>query len=232
MFELLTNGTEGVHPDFPNIPLRSTLPLPLAPTSDSQAVPTGTLPNIANVQGDVFLRFPKASHRTPRRGLVDLSTHQVFQEFIFFRIQNTDHFRTQLGSYKPTTSEDVSKLLTNISASKATDSDDADINELLTQIAFSKLGLVALGETKATGDPRFDKGSMVLDHAALGDGQLSNWDVLFSNQDVHGVIMVCAKSKHRTYYSKSVTILNFLLHQLQRNARLEERDISETLEHR
>ena len=96
-------------------------------------------------------------------------------------------YKKALKSYKPTTTFDVTEALRKIASASNT------VDIPMTQIAFTRLGMTNLGESEATGDPRFDKGSMLMDRDALGDK--GPWDPLFNKGDTHGVIMVCAKGK-------------------------------------
>ncbi|KAH7922349.1 Dyp-type peroxidase [Leucogyrophana mollusca] len=174
-----TSGLHGLHPDlkhaakrssrpivFENVPTKLHLPLLAADKATE-------LPNTKNVQGDIYMRFPK-----------------VYQAFIFFVISDVVAFKTALRSYQPTSTYDVTEALRTISKAKE-DGSETDI--VMTQIAFSRLGMNALGESGRTGDPRFDKGSMRQDKDVLGDK--SDWDQPFESASTHGVVMVCAKGK-------------------------------------
>ncbi|KAH7908198.1 hypothetical protein BJ138DRAFT_390834 [Hygrophoropsis aurantiaca] len=98
--------------------------------------------------------------------------------------------RMLFRSYKPTSTHDATQNLREIFRAK---SDDREVDIPMTQIAFSRLGLNALGVNEPTGDPRFDRGPMLQDKYILGDR--SDWDPLFNDANTHGLITVCAKGK-------------------------------------
>ncbi|KAF8869718.1 hypothetical protein CPB84DRAFT_1803607 [Gymnopilus junonius] len=142
-----------------------------------------TLPDPSNVQGDIYLRLPK-----------------TYEAFICFTIANIPDFKTALKSYKPTTSADVDKLLTDIHESRKARGGKSNLDVPLTQIAFSRLGMNVLGVTGNVGDPRFDTHNMLDDKALLGDQGV--WDPVFRDGELHGVVIVCAKEKDT--YDKAV----------------------------
>lgn len=165
-----------IHPSLKHLSKRSRLPaISVGRKRGGPAVPDPAVPDPANVQGDVYLGIPKGC-----------------QAFIFFIIDDASKFRQALQSYQPTSSADVTNALQAISASK--DSGGGDVDIIMTQIAFSQLGLKTLGIGK-TGDTRFDAGSMLGDRKFLGDQ--GPWDSVFDPATIHGVIMVCAKSQDK-----------------------------------
>jgi Dyp-type peroxidase family len=128
-----------------------------------------------NVQGDVFVMFPKR-----------------FERFIFFRIANDTDFKRRLAIFHPRiTSAKVA--IDNIQ--KIHDKSEQSKDIVSTQIAFSKAGLIVLGNNKDFGDPHFDRGPMRREKKILGD--MSDWDPVFekANEDEgpHGVILVTTK---------------------------------------
>ncbi|KAK7691256.1 hypothetical protein QCA50_004649 [Cerrena zonata] len=134
------------------------------------AVEEEPLPDPANVQGDIYLLFPK-----------------VAECFLFFWISDADKFKAALKDYKPTSAADVISNLQTISAAKAK-GQLADI--IQNQVAFSRAGLNQLGQTEDLGDVRFDGGSMRRDKEALGDQR--EWSDIFDPGTVHGVFILAA----------------------------------------
>ncbi|KAK7681876.1 hypothetical protein QCA50_015225 [Cerrena zonata] len=128
------------------------------------------LPDPANVQGDVYLLFPK-----------------IAEGFLFFWIDDADGFKAALRQYKPTSSADVESDLQAISDAKGR---GQIANVVQSQIAFSRAGLNKLGRLEAVGDIRFDGGSMRRDKTDLGDGR--QWDAIFDSGTVDGVFIIAA----------------------------------------
>ncbi|EED79944.1 predicted protein [Postia placenta Mad-698-R] len=168
------------NPDFhysklQHIAKRAILPLLPSDPASSQK-PDHELPDPKNVQGDIYLLFPK-DH----------------ENFIFFAIRDVDQFRRDLANYTPTTSDDVLDNLRQITDAKASAASPSQVTRVRfgqTQIAFSRSGLNLLGQTQQTKDTHFDQGSMRNEIKALGDG--GPWDPLFASGTIHGVIIVAA----------------------------------------
>ncbi|KAF7354077.1 hypothetical protein MVEN_01095100 [Mycena venus] len=132
------------------------------------------LPDPDNLQGDIYLGFPKSN-----------------QSFLFFNITDPSQFRSALATYKPTTAKETSDLLDAI-AEQRNAGNYAKIDQYLTGIAFSLKGLKTLG-LGSTGDSRFDTRPMRQDKEYLGDG--GQWDDVFEPASIHGVILVCGPSE-------------------------------------
>ncbi|CAL1711609.1 unnamed protein product [Somion occarium] len=168
-----------IPPSLKNLKRRTVLPLirktesRLAPARF--AIAKQAIPDPANIQGDVYLLFPK-----------------VAECFLFFWIEDKDKFKAALRNYRPTSSEDVAGHLETISDAK----ERGQIADLFqTQIAFSRSGLTALGRPEAVGDIRYDGGSMRRDKGVLGDGR--QWDPIFDPGTVHGVFVVAAANAQK-----------------------------------
>ena len=116
-------------------------------------------------------------------------SRQKFERFIFFSIINQTEFRKHLGTYRPriTSAEQTIKNIKNIS-NKVAGSEDV----VSTEIGFSRAGLTYLGVRDNIGDPHFDQGSMRKEKDILGD--LADYDRVFNEEKIHGVILVTAKS--------------------------------------
>ncbi|OCH91041.1 Dyp-type peroxidase, partial [Obba rivulosa] len=123
-----------------------------------------------NVQGDVFMLFPK-----------------IAENFLFFTIRDVAQFKTDLKAYIPSSSLDTTDKLTQISSAKQR-GDRIPLTQ--TQIAFSRAGLDVLGCTGKTQDTRFDTRPMLSDMEALGDG--GPWYTPFKEGNLHGVFSVAA----------------------------------------
>jgi Dyp-type peroxidase family len=151
--------------------------VPVDPVTDPKA------PDLADVQGDVYYMFPKR-----------------FERFIFFSIHNLDQFRKDLGTYRPqiTTAAKTVQDIKNIS-NKVAGSDDV----VSTEIGFSRAGVTYLGVRDNIGDPHFDQGSMRNEKDLLGD--LADYDRVFNEKKIHGVILVTAK-KQDTCLAEANTI--------------------------
>ncbi|KAG8709993.1 hypothetical protein FRC11_004963 [Ceratobasidium sp. 423] len=85
--------------------LRSRAQIPIIPESEGFHVP-----RLQDVQGDVLLRFPKAS--PPCASLISC------ERFIFFYIDNTRNFKKGLANFKPTSALDVKNDLLRICREK------------------------------------------------------------------------------------------------------------------
>ncbi|KAK7681872.1 hypothetical protein QCA50_015221 [Cerrena zonata] len=141
------------------------------------------LPDPANVQGDVYILFPK-----------------VAESFLFFWIDDAAKFKAALKQYNPTSSKEVTDNLVTISAAK----ERGEIaNVVQSQIGFSRAGLNKLGWSDSVGDERFDGGSMRRDKPILGDGR--QWDAIFDSGTVHGVFVIAAPdAKQRSQKSRDI----------------------------
>jgi hypothetical protein len=127
-------------------------------------------------------------------------SRQKFERFIFFSINDLVQFRKDLGSYCPriTSAAQTIQNIKNIS-NKVAGSDDV----VSTEIGFSRAGLRYLGERDNIGDPHFDQGPMKNEKDILGD--LADYDRVFNEGKVHGVILVTAKSEHWANFSHDFT---------------------------
>jgi len=149
---------------------RAIIPARLEDTRDPN------LPDLDNVQGDVYFMFPKR-----------------WERFLFFRITNPTYFREDLGKYAP-----------RITSSTQTHKNIHDIDEkggkhrdiVSSGIAFARAGLNELGIKQNLEDPHFDKGSQLLERDELGDKGV--YDSVFSkNGNTHGIILVAARERDR-----------------------------------
>ncbi|TFY79001.1 dyp-type peroxidase [Hericium alpestre] len=130
------------------------------------------LPDLNNVQGDVFYLFPKRA-----------------ENFVFFTINDVQAFKDALANYKPTTSQDVLRNLREIALSKR-DAGGRHVDIIQHQIALSRSGLNKLDQTEATLDTHFDNGPMIKEKPILGDGR--DWDPIFNDGKADGVFIVAA----------------------------------------
>ncbi|KAG8687908.1 hypothetical protein FRC11_006397 [Ceratobasidium sp. 423] len=128
------------------------------------------VPRLSDVQGDIIYGFPKTC-----------------EWFVFFRITNAASFRAGLSNpdFKPTSSQDVKNNLLKIGgAKKEAKLSGGGVQRVKLhqyQIAFSKTGLLVLGEQGDIGDVRFDQRCMRDDHDFLGDQR--TWDSPFDKKD-------------------------------------------------
>ena len=155
------------------------------------------------VQGDVFEQMPKVSARlSPPSPLLlvqlRLRSSQEAENFIFFVINDAAQFKNDLKSFKPTSSLDVVASLKKISEAKG---QGRRAPVILSQIAFSRAGLNALGQTGEIKDPRFDTRPMLKDKDFLGD--LSGWFTPFKEGNLHGVFSIAASSAYSSYFIRS-----------------------------
>jgi Dyp-type peroxidase family len=156
-------------PKFKYLERRAIIPAK-APTDADIA-----LPDLDNVQGDIYYMFPKK-----------------FEQFIFFTISDLDQFRTDLDTYRPevTTAKQTIDNIQNIH-----DHPGSNLDIVSSQIAFSQAGLIYLNPKggSSLSDPHFDNGSMEKEKSILGD--MRTWDEVFQGGKVHGVILVTAGEK-------------------------------------
>ncbi|KAG6809521.1 hypothetical protein H0H92_015934, partial [Tricholoma furcatifolium] len=156
---------------------------PVVP-SDVPASRTGRIsneiPDMKNVQGDVYYMFPKACYP---------STRQLrWERFVFFSITNVDQFRQALDTYHPrvTNSEKTKQDLRTIDARPG-----GNLNITSNAIGFNKAGLRRLDIRERLGDPHFDQGSLVKERDLLGD--MAEYDKAFATDGAnHGVFIICA----------------------------------------
>jgi len=145
--------------------------------------------------------FPKGENFTRSLYIINLlacyDAPQQAESFSFFVISDQARFKTDLKSYKPTTSEDVVETLYKIEEAKRKAEELGEsvkhVDTVQTQIAFSRTGLKVLGVEGETKDSRFDKGPMSLDKESLGDA--NDWDPVFANGIIHGVIVVATSGE-------------------------------------
>jgi hypothetical protein len=133
---------------------------------------------------------------------------QKAENFVFFRINDVRTFKTALGTFKPTTAEDVKEHLITINSTKGSAGGAGTVDIAQYQIAFTRMGLNFLGIKENTGDNRFDNRCMRDDKKLLGDQR--QWDTIFDklsfddvngsvnndNGALHGVITVAASSEN------------------------------------
>ncbi|KLO14875.1 Dyp-type peroxidase [Schizopora paradoxa] len=133
------------------------------------------LPDIDNVQGDVFMLFPKR-----------------FEHFMFFIISDAAQFKRNLATYLPyvTSAHETYNNINHIHE-KLPAPGGGEHDHLSSLIAFSRLGLNKIGVNAAIRDKFFDEGSMKNKAYLMGDR--AQWDDVFDSGSVHGVIMVTAK---------------------------------------
>ncbi|KAI3611319.1 hypothetical protein WG66_002137 [Moniliophthora roreri] len=140
-----------------------------------KAADDGTpLPDLNNVQGDVYFMFPKR-----------------WQRFMFFKITNAAQFQKDLDTYTPriTSSAQTVKDLDKIDKEGG-----SGLDIISSGIAFTKSGLKAMGIKKHLKEPHFDQGSLFNEKAKLGDqGQ---YDSVFDGDGKNdGVILLTAGEK-------------------------------------
>ncbi|KAK7463479.1 hypothetical protein VKT23_006828 [Stygiomarasmius scandens] len=132
------------------------------------------LPDLNNVQGDVYFMFPKR-----------------WQRFLFFKITNVTQFQKDLDTYAPkiTSSAQTVKDLDEIDKKGG-----ATLDIVSSGIAFTKAGLKTIGIKNKLGDAHFDQGSLFNEKKKLGDqGQ---YDSVFDGDgNNHGVILLTAGKK-------------------------------------
>ncbi|KAA1475652.1 Dyp-type peroxidase [Dentipellis sp. KUC8613] len=126
-----------------------------------------------NVQGDVFVLFPK-----------------VAENFIFFTISNAAQFKQDLKGFTPSSSVNTVEKLVTISSAKEQGVWATGL--IQSQIAFSRAGLNILGLTENIEDPRFDTRPMLSDMKFLGDS--GPWYTPFVEGGLHGVFTIAASS--------------------------------------
>ncbi|CCO35465.1 Peroxidase 2 Short=MsP2 [Rhizoctonia solani AG-1 IB] len=144
------------------------------------AVPNPNTVDLANVQGDVILGFPKKK-----------------EEFVFFVIRDAAKFKRSLATLKVTTTADVVKARKDIEETKSKEGGLLSLAFL--NIAFSKKGLDALGITEDLGDQPFALGQFK-DAKDLGDDGVTDaqgfhplWEKAFESR-VDGVFVIAGES--------------------------------------
>ncbi|KAL4068715.1 hypothetical protein V8B97DRAFT_1971347 [Scleroderma yunnanense] len=161
----------------------------------------GSLPDLHNIQGDVF-KFPKKA-----------------ESFIFFRINDVPNFKAALADFQPTTAADVVKHLIAICQEKIGNNQKLPI--IFQQIAFSRAGLNLLGLAEKTGDERFDVFCMRDNKDLLGDTM--QWDQIFdkpgfdpiygtANVDrgaIHGIVAIAAHNTEKVSEGVTATLRLF-----------------------
>ncbi|KAA1475658.1 Dyp-type peroxidase [Dentipellis sp. KUC8613] len=160
--------------DFKHLRHRSVRPL--LPSADAE-VPLGehqvhSIWN--NVQGDVFVLFPKTA-----------------ENFVFFTIKDAALFKRDLKNYTPSTSLQTVENMASISHAKGRGTWAEEIVQ--SQIAFSRAGLDYLGYTDDIQDPRFDTRPMLDDMRFFGDS--GPWYTPFAEGGLHGVFSIAAGSE-------------------------------------
>ena len=149
------------------------------------------LPDLNNVQGDVYYMFPKARYTTFCLPLTLTDNLQRWQRFVFFTISDLAQFRKDLDTFVPiiTSSTQTAQDLEKIHSQN-----QEDLDIVSHGIAFPKAGLKKLDILDKLGDPHFDQGSLVNEKKQLGD--MMEYDTVFAtNGNTHGVILVTAGSK-------------------------------------
>ncbi|ESK95378.1 hypothetical protein Moror_3816 [Moniliophthora roreri MCA 2997] len=153
------------------------------------------LPDLNNVQGDVYFMFPKR-----------------WQRFMFFKITNLAQFRKDLDTYAPriTSSAQTVKDLDTIDKQGG-----AGLDIVSSGIAFTKAGLKAMGIEDQLKEPHFDQGSLFNEKSQLGD--MREYDCVFNGDGRNdGVILLTAGERDtcttkmteiRTIFESSVTVL-------------------------
>ncbi|KAG8692872.1 hypothetical protein FRC12_009262 [Ceratobasidium sp. 428] len=161
------------------------------------------VPDIGDVQGDAVYGMSKEA-----------------ENFMFFRIEDVEVFKTKLKDFRPTSAADVSKHLYDIEKEKkgAAESEPkrkpkrVEYETRWWQIGFTRMGLNLILDKEseaAIGEDRFDKRRMRDDKTYLGD--LSTWDPIFDTKDfdeehgsagndkdaLHGVIVVFEASEEK-----------------------------------
>ncbi|KDR79158.1 hypothetical protein GALMADRAFT_208622 [Galerina marginata CBS 339.88] len=155
------------------------------------------LPNLDNVQGDIYFMFPKR-----------------WECFMFFNIIDgkLSQFRKDLDTYTPniTSSTQTAKDLDNINTNGG-----SNLDIVSSEIAFSKKGLTTMGVTDFLGDPHFDQGSLYNEKDKLGDKAQYD-DVFNGNGKSHGVILITAgaqatcstkTSDFQTIFKSSINVI-------------------------
>ncbi|EFI27470.1 hypothetical protein CC1G_15505 [Coprinopsis cinerea okayama7 len=133
----------------------------------------GQLPDMANVQGDIYYMFPKR-----------------WERFLCFTINNADDFRKALDEYFPrvTNSKKTMKDVQNIH-----DRPGGNLNITSHAIGFTRNGLNTLGIMEKLRDPHFDQGPLINEKAKLGD--MAEYDEAFVSGNNHGVFIICSGSQ-------------------------------------
>ncbi|KAF8630219.1 hypothetical protein AX15_003045 [Amanita polypyramis BW_CC] len=160
-------------------------PSPLAKQAAEKDADT-PLPDLKNVQGDVYFIFPKR-----------------WQRFTFFKITNATQFRKDIDNYVPkiTSSEQTVENLKKIH-----DNPGAGLDIVSSGIAFNKAGLNTMGIKDKLQDRHFDQGSLFNEKSQLGD--MATYDDVFNGDGKnHGVILLTA-GKQDTCDSKMKEIQN------------------------
>jgi len=113
---------------------------------------------------------------------------------MFFIISDPKQFKRDLASYLPqvTSTRETYKNINHIH-DKAPGPDGGEHDHLSSLIAFSRLGLNKIGIQAAIRDKYFDEGSMKDKAFRLGDR--AQWDTVFDKANIHGVILVTARSE-------------------------------------
>jgi hypothetical protein len=149
------------------------------------------LPDLKNVQGDVYFMFPKARLVMSHVLTDDLRFTQRWQRFMFFKITDVTQFQKDLDTYTPKitsssrTAEDLNKIHHKGGAS---------LDIVSSGIAFTKAGLKMMGIKDSLEDPHFDQGSLFNEKKKLGDS--GQYDKVFNGDgENHGVILLTAGSK-------------------------------------
>ena len=102
--------------------------------------------------------------------------------FYFFKINNAIAFKNKLRSNIVPRITSTTDLLTSPQP------------QVMLNIAFSRTGLNALGQTTPFENPSFD-GGMFADVGDLGDANVAtNWISAFQGTNVHGVFLIASVS--------------------------------------
>ena len=119
--------------------------------------------------------------------------------------------------YEPTTAAEVAEHLYEIYDTKFNHNGEK-LKTVIQQsnIGFTRKGLNFLGEENPIKDPHFDQGPMILDKTALG--MTKKWDTVFSQGEVHAVLIVVTKGEFRRHCRESSVNILLPRHQIVPNA--------------
>jgi len=203
---------------------------PSARSEGAEDLDLDDYPDPEDVQGDVIYLFPKARLLLYLVSYCPLNAFlQKAQNFIFFRIADARAFKQALGTFlgQVTTSRQNADFILEIAQWKANPLTSGLITKANSQIAFSRMGLYAVGIREATGDTRFDKYAMRDNKTFLTDQR--DWDPAFEktnfdpvngsvNDDagaLHGVIScidaaICASTAKLAtdHFGSSMTVIS------------------------
>ncbi|KAK7015876.1 dye-decolorizing heme-containing peroxidase [Paramarasmius palmivorus] len=152
----------------------------LPSASEARVASTGEGLNLDDIQGDILQVLSFVLHI-----VADISAHRIGMKknkelFFFFSIQDVATFKSKLGT-------DIHDLITPTTQLL----DTAIQPTTAVNIAFSQIGLTALGVSDDLSDSDFTQGQFV-DAAGLGDASTDSWVQGFTDKSVHGVFLIAS----------------------------------------